>query len=441
MTSLDPTPPDPPAAAALPSARYALGLLLVVYIFNFIDRQILAILLEPIKQDIDLSDTQLGFLGGIAFALFYTFAGLPIARAADVGSRRTIIALALLVWSAMTAATGLARSFTMLLVARIGVGIGEAGCSPPAHSLISDYFPPDRRATALSIYALGIPIGAALGSLIGGWVAEIFDWRTAFMVVGLPGIVLAVVVRLTLREPERGQSEPTVAVGDSPRTEPMAQVIRFMMSLRSFRHLSLAAALHAFVGYGAGLFVPSFFIRIHGMGLGEISTWLFGLGLVGAIGTFLGGFLGDKLAPRDTRWYLWVPAIATLFTVPLAIAFYLIPNPRIALLIGIPQAIAGTMYLGPTFAMTQSLVRPHMRAVASAILLFILNLIGLGLGPQFVGFLSDQLIPVFGGESLRYSLLFVVCVGSVWSATHYFLAARTLREDLTAKDRRSPAGP
>ena len=422
-----------PAGATSPGyARYALGILLVVYIFNFIDRQILAILLEPIREEIELSDTQLGFLGGIAFAIFYTFAGIPIARWADKANRTTIIVLALSIWSAMTALTGLARSFTTLLVARIGVGIGEAGCSPPAHSLISDYFPPERRGTALSIYALGIPIGGALGTLIGGWVAELFDWRTAFFVVGVPGLVLAVFVRMTLREPVRGQSEPGGASHAEP--EPIGEVVRFMRRLPSFLHLSMAGALHAFVGYGAALFVPAFFIRVHGMGLGEASTWLSSLALVGMIGTFLGGALGDRLAPRDMRWYVWVPGIATILAVPIGFAFYMLPNPYWALAFGIPQAIVGPMYLGPTFAMTQSLVRPHMRAMASAILLFILNLIGLGLGPQFVGFLSDQLVPTYGEESLRYALVWVVCVGSTWSAVHYFLAARTLRQDLTAKD-------
>jgi predicted MFS family arabinose efflux permease len=439
MTSPQPPTPQPPGPVpdtSSSSARYALGLLLVVYIFNFIDRQILSILLEPIKADIHLSDTQLGFLGGIAFALFYTVAGIPIARWADVGSRRTIIALALVIWSGMTAFTGMARGFTTLIIARVGVGIGEAGCSPPAHSLISDYFPPERRGTALAIYSLGIPIGGALGALIGGWVAELFDWRTAFMVVGLPGVFLAIIVRFTLPEPERGQSEPEASRAAAPvaPSESAGDVIRFMLRLRSFRHLAMAGALHAFVGYGAALFIPSFFIRIHGMSLGEVSTWIFALGLVGAVGTYLGGWLGDYLSPRDMRWYLWVPGLATLAGVPLALAFYTVGDPYVALMIAVPQAIAGPIYLGPTFAMTQGLVKPHMRAMASAVLLFILNLIGLGLGPQFVGILSDALIPTFGSESLRYALLFVVVIGNLWAALHYALGARTLRHDLTIKD-------
>ncbi|MFP6622933.1 MAG: MFS transporter [Myxococcota bacterium] len=414
-------------------ANYALGLLLGVYIFNFIDRQILSILMESITTEIQLSDTELGFLGGIAFALFYTFAGIPIARWADRGSRRKIISISVLIWSLFTAFTGSARSFSMILMARIGVGIGEAGCSPPAHSLISDFFPPERRGTALSIYALGIPLGGSLGTLVGAWVGQAFGWRTAFVVVGLPGIVLALVVWMTLRDPVRGRSEATAPVENDG--ESFTQVLRFMGGLRSFWHLSFAGALHAFVGYGAAYFVPSFFARVHGMGLAERGTWLAAIGLVAVLGTYLGGWLGDRLAVRDARWYLWVPGIASIAGVPIALGYYLTPDPYLALLLfGIPAGIAGPMYLGPTFAMTQTLVMPHMRAMASAILLFILNLIGLGIGPWFVGYVSDALAPHYGAESLRWALVSIVSIGSAWAAIHYFVAARTLRSDLIKKN-------
>ena len=224
---------------------YALALLVVVNVFNYLDRQILSILLESIKRDLQLSDTALGFLTGIAFALFYTFAGIPIARWADRGLRRTIMALGLAVWSGMTTLTGLAQSFTQLALARIGVGVGEAACSPPAHSLLSDYFPPERRGTALSIFSLGVPIGIMIGYLSGGWINQYFGWRTAFFVVGLPGLLLAVVVRLTLREPPRGHSESLQTSTSVTPADSFPDVLRFMWRLRSFRHLSLAAALHA----------------------------------------------------------------------------------------------------------------------------------------------------------------------------------------------------
>ncbi len=434
---------DPDEAAGTPEpapspgyARYALGLLLFVYIFNFIDRQILSILIESIKAEIPLTDTELGFLGGIAFAIFYTFAGIPIARWADRGSRVSIIALSVVIWSGMTALTGAARSFGVLLLARVGVGIGEAGCSPPAHSLLADYFPPERRGTALSIYALGIPLGGAFGNLIGAWVASWFGWRMAFVAVGVPGLLIALLVRLTLREPVRGQSEVPVRGVRAPlqASETTWQVLRFMARLRAFVHLSLAGALHAFVGYGAAYFLPSFFARVHHMGLAERGSWLAGLALIGAVGTYLGGSLSDRLGRRDVRWYMWVPAIATLAGVPIALGYYLVPDVYVALSIGVLASIAGPMYLGPSFAMTQTLVRPHMRAMASAILLFIINLIGLGLGPWFVGYTSDALAPRFGDESLRYALVSIVSLGNAWAAAHYFLAARTLKADLAVKD-------
>ncbi len=419
--------------------RYALGLLVVVNVFNYLDRQILSILLEPIKRDLQLSDTALGFLTGIAFALFYTFAGIPIARWADRGVRRTIMAFGLTVWSGMTALTGLAQTFTQLALARIGVGIGEAACTPPAVSLLSDYFPPERRGTALSILALGVPFGIMIGYLAGGWVNQYFGWRKAFFVVGLPGLVLALILRLTLREPPRGHAEGLPASGRSTEAEPLSDVLRFLWKLRSFRHLSLGAALYAFCGYGSLAFVPAFMMRVHGMtNTAELGLWL-GLisGVFLGVGTFLGGVLSDRLAARkkDMRWYMWLSAGATLLGIPFTFLFYLWPEGRTALLLSIPGSILGPMWLGPTGAMTQGLVKLRMRATAYAILLFIINLIGLGLGPQAVGLMSDLLTPAYGKEAVRYALLSIVVTGSVWGAIHYLLAARTLREDLTAKER------
>lgn len=419
---------------------YALSMFLLVYIINFVDRQIFSILIEPIRAEIHLSDTQLGLLGGIAFAIFYTFAGIPIARWADRGTRKNIVALAIVIWSVMTMFTSTAKSFGSLLIARIGVGVGEAGCSPPIHSLISDYYPEEKRATALSTYALGIPIGGAIGTLAGGWIGEYFGWRTAFLVVGLPGIIVAAVFYFTIKEPPRGYSEPA-GVPVKKETVPLMDTMKFMWSLHSFRHLSFAGALHAFVGYGVGLFLPSFFIRVHGFGLAETSTYLFLIGLTGMIGTYLGGFLGDRYGKNDKRWYMGIPGIATFVSVPFAFLFYTTSDPILALILAIPAYILGPMYLGPTFAMTQTLVPPAMRSLASAFLLFILNLIGLGLGPVFAGYLSDLLKPEYGEESIRYSLLFLAVFGNAWSALHYYLASRTLREDLKAKDRLADSDP
>jgi predicted MFS family arabinose efflux permease len=418
---------EPTTGFSAGHSAYALALLVVVYIFNFIDRQILSIVAPLIQKDFAFSDSALGLLTGPAFAVFYTFVGIPIARWADVGVRRSIISLALLIWSGMTALTGYAQSFTHLALARIGVGVGEAGCSPPAHSLISDLFPVERRGTALAIYSLGIPIGGALGSALGGWLGEAFGWRVAFMAVGIPGVLLALLVRLTLREPPRAAAPE--------RRESVREVFGFMLSLPAFRHMSAGAALHAFYGYGAAAFIPIFLIRVHGMSLVEVGAWLGLIALTtGTLGTFLGGWIADRLAGRDPRWYMRVPAIASLIGVPFTFLFYLWPDPRTAILLSIPAAVLGPFYLGPTFAMTQNLVKPHMRAVGSSILLFIINLIGLGAGPYFVGALSDWLKPSFEVDAIRYALLFTVSLGAAWSAVHYLLAGRTLSQDLQAKD-------
>lgn len=407
---------------------YALGLMFVVYIFNFIDRQILGILNQPIKEDLGLSDTQMGFMGGIAFAVFYTFVGIPIARLADRGVRRNILATCLTIWSGMTALCGFAAGFLTLLLCRIGVAVGEAGGSPPAHSMISDIFRSNQRATALGIYALGIPVGTMLGNLIGGWINDAFDWRTAFFVVGAPGLLLAVLVRLTLREPERGMSEEvkTAITGDAP---PVGFVFRALWGRRSFRWMSLGAALHAFVGYGVGYWIPAFFIRSHGFTTSEIGTALFWLGIPGIIGTFLGGYLGDRMARRDVRWYVWLPAIATLASIPFALFVYTHDSPWTALWIYAIPVFFGSYYLGPTFSLTQSLVGLRMRALAASILLFILNIIGLGLGPWFVGFVSDLLNASYGEESLRMALV-IVLVFNLLSTGLYVLAGRDLKADL-----------
>jgi len=415
-------------ALTTPAYRaYALGLLVTVYVFNFVDRQILTILAGPIAADLHFSDSALGFLTGPVFALFYTSAGIPIARWADVGVRRSIIALALSVWSGMTALSALAQSFTQLALARVGVGLGEAGGSPPAHSLISDLFPIERRASALAIYALGIPFGGALGTLVGGWLGQLYGWRIAFAAVGLPGILLALLVRFTLREPLRA---PAPA-----RRESALEVLRFMARRRAFVHMASGAALLAFAGYGAGAFTPIFVMRVHHFALGATGTWLGLIAFVaGGLGTYLGGAVSDRLARSDVRSYLRVPAFASLLSVLFWCLFYLWPDARTALLLSIPGSVLGIMYIGPTFAMTQSLVRPEMRALAAAILLFIINAVGLGLGPWFVGSLSDALEPRFGVDAIRWASLATVVVATTWAAAHYLLGARSLSEDLLAKD-------
>jgi predicted MFS family arabinose efflux permease len=411
-----------------PAVRnYALSVLVVVYTFNFIDRQILSILLEPIKQDLGLTDSALGMLTGFAFALFYATLGIPIARFADRGNRRNLIALALTIWSGMTALSGLAQNFWHLLLARIGVGVGEAGCSPPAHSMIADYFPAENRATALGIYSLGIPFGILFGFIAGGWLNEFFGWRVAFFVVGIPGVLLALLVRYTLREPPRGMAEGRVAEVEQPT---VMETFRFLWSKRSFRHMAVGGGLTAFVGYGVVTWVPSFLIRSYGMSTGDVGTYLgLILGIPGGIGIALGGYLADRYGARDTRWYLWVVAVALIACVPLSFGVYLSATAFASLIFLIIPILLGNFYQATTFSQTQGLVSLRMRSVAAAVLLFILNIIGLGAGPQAVGILSDVLQPQYGDESLRYALLILSLV-NVWSAYHYYLAGKYLKDDL-----------
>lgn len=420
-----------PTAFATGYRGYALALLTAVYVFNFIDRQIVVILQESIRVELGLMDWQLGLLSGFAFAIFYCTLGIPIARAADRGNRNRIIAASLAVWSAMTALCGLAQAFWQLLAARIGVGVGEAGCSPPAHSIISDLYPPNQRSTALSIYNTGIYVGVFFGYLAGGWLDQELGWRYAFLAVGLPGLAMAVLVRATLREPPRGLSERLATVADAV---PLREVMRQLWQRRSFRHLSLASGLHAFVGYGAGNWMPPFLARSHGMESGEISSWLAPIAAIcGAGGAFLGGWLTDRYGVRDARWYIWIPAGAIVLSLAPQLFVYSYPDPTVALLVYSLPVVLGAMYLGPMLAMVHGMVPPRMRAFASSILFFVLNLIGLGFGPLITGALSDALAPSLGlAEGLRMALITVTLV-NVWCVIHYLLAARTLSSDLLSR--------
>ncbi len=411
---------------------YVLSILVVVYVFNFLDRQIVTILAEPIKNDLGLNDTQIGLMTGLAFAIFYTVLGIPIARLADRANRVNIISVALVVWSGMTALCGAAQNFGQLLAARIGVGVGEAGCSPPAHSLISDYFPPDKRSSALSIYALGIPIGSIFGLLAGGWIAEFWGWRVAFFVVGIPGILLAVLVKTTLLEPLRGMSD--TVQNAQPEQPPLGHTIKTLLGTKTLVHIAMGGALTSFVGYGLGQWMPAYFIRWHGLGIAETATY-FGLvlGIPSAIGTVIGGTLADKLSARDIRMYNWLPAAGVLLAFPFYIFAMMADNPYVAIAILVIPGTLNSFWLGPSFGTIQNLAPANMRALASAMLLFMTNIIGLGFGPFLVGVLSDLLSEPFGEESLRWAIL-IATVAYFWAGAHFILASRTLREDLAARE-------
>ena len=454
------TTPKPPYSRAY--LAWVLTLLVVVYTSNFIDRTIVSVLQQPIKEELKLSDAQLGLLGGFAFAMFYAVLGVPIARLAEKHSRRAIITASLIIWSGMTALCGYAQGYASLFGCRVGVGIGEAGASPPAHSLIADYFPPDKRATALSIYSLGIPIGALLGSIIGGVIAQHYGWRSAFLVVGLPGIGLALLTRFTIEEPPRGLSDRGVTALEPP---PFMAVVRHLAARRSFPHVAAGASLAAFASYGIGGFSPPYFIRTFHLGLSEVGVVL-GLlgGLSAAVGTLAGGLVTDRLAKRDIRWYVWTPAIGLTVAAPLIMLGYIVPSwPLAVAILAVPPVVQYT-FLGPSFGIMHNMVGPRMRATATALLLLVINLIGLGLGPTLVGWASDQFAArTFDGFANPTGSFATLCPGGraiaggaadlahqcaassalgvrhaivacafifFWAALHYLLAARRLRADL-----------
>jgi MFS family permease len=417
------------------SAHHALAGLFVVYIFNFVDRQILATLLEPIKKDIGASDTQMGLLAGLAFALFYTFLGIPIARWADRGSRVLLISLGLVVWSAMTAASAYARSFTQLALARIGVGVGEASFTPSAHSLIADYFPPARRATAMAIFTIGANMGTLLAQTGGGWVAHNMGWRPAFLMVGLPGLLVALVFYRMVREPPRGRWDPP---GSSVPIA-LGEAFRALASRRAFVFIALSAALHGFSSYGSGTWTNVFLMRVHGLNVAEAGLVLGLLTFtVAATGAYAAGRLTDALGRRDARWYMWIPAIASVAALPFVLLFLYLGDLVYAILVYVPGQLMVNAWVGPTYAMTQSVAPPSVRALAAAIVVFAINLVGMGLGPLVVGALNDAFAPRFGVEAVRYSLM-IAAVPHTLAAVFNLLAARTLREDLKLAGRTAAA--
>jgi predicted MFS family arabinose efflux permease len=418
------------------SERLLLWTLLVVYIFNFLDRQIVTILAEPIKRDLGLSDTQLGLMTGLAFALFYALLGIPIARHVDrPGSNRVgLISVSLVLWSGMTALCGLAQNFSQLLLARVGVGVGEAGCTPAAHSLISDMVPVERRSSAIAFYGMGIPIGSLLGASMGGYLADTVGWRQAFLVVGAPGVALAAFVWLILRDPRKAglATALRVAAPVVPRLSAKAALAEVLGS-RAFLLLAVAGGLVAFLSYGKGVWTAVYFMRSHGLSATQVGLWAgLVLGISGLLGTWAGGWLADRFGKHDRRHMLSAPALGMVAAAPMLFMAYSVSNWMVAMALLFIPTFLNSLYYGPTYAAAQLLVRPQARAMATAVMVFAQNLIGLGLGPLFFGMMSDAFKPLAGTESVRWVLFGAAWLGLV-PAFFFWRASLRLNREMTAK--------
>lgn len=425
--------------------NYLLTVLLVILAFNYVDRLALGLLLQDIKVDLDLSDTQLGFLSGIAFALFYSVMGIPIARWADRGNRVTIITITIALWSAAVALCGVAGNFLQLLLIRIGVAVGEAGCIPPAHSLIADYFTRAERPRAVARYMLGAPVSVLIGFFLAGWLNEFYGWRVTFMLLGLPGLPLAALAWYTLREPRRGKptretasrfaatalSQPESAALSSTHPS-LKEVCVSLWTNTTFRHLLFCYSVLFFFSYGITKWQPAFFIRSYGLGTGELGTWfavIFGLG--GLLGTYWGGEWASRYAAHNERLQLKVMAVVYCSFGVISAGIYLSPNRYLAFALMGLAAVGAATAIGPLFATIQTLVPERIRATSIAIIYLFANLIGMGLGPLAAGALSDALRPLVGEESLRYALL-ALCPGYLWAGWHLWRGSRTVTRDLEA---------
>ncbi|WP_233870354.1 spinster family MFS transporter [Paraburkholderia adhaesiva] len=434
-------------------------LLVLIYASSFVDRIIIAVVGQAMKVEMNLSDLQLGLLNGLAFSIFYSLLGLPIARLAERFNRVALIAISITAWSVMTALCGTAGAYWQLLLYRLGVGIGEAGSTPTSHSLIADQFGPRRRASALSIYALGPPIGVLFGALGGGWVVQHLGWRPVFFVVGLPGLVFGLLAWITLREPKRGGSEEGAA-RNLETVPPLRDVLKVLLKSRVFVQMLFGTIIGAFGQYGINLFIPVYLNRVYGLSYAEAGL-IFGLviGVGGLIGNLLGGPLADWASAKDRRWYAWVPAIGTGIGFPLVATAFMLNQWPVAVALLFVATIALSMWNGPTFAIVHSIVEPRMRATASAFVFLLMNLVGQGLGPATVGMLSDRFASRFFTEGqfhlacsvagphgahgpavqmqgplaaachdasangIRYAML-AVSIALVWSSVHYFRASR-----------------
>lgn len=410
----------------IPGRTLMMTMLVIAYTLNFIDRQIVGILAEPIKADLGLTDGELGWMGGTAFALFYTLLAIPIAMLADRRDRSWIITIGLTLWSAATAMCGMAQNFWQLFLARMSVGVGEAAGVAPAYSLISDLYPPERRSRALAIFSLGIPLGSAFGVLFGGLIAAFIDWRYAFLIIGVAGVLFAPLFKYVVRDPGHGRSD------EAPRTAApgLGLVFRTIAAKPAFWLLGFGAGTASLVSYGLAFWIPSFLARSYGLELEERS-WIFAAILLfgGGAGIWFGGLAGDKLGNAHPRGYALVPAIAFAITLPAYLLAFSTQSLLLSSLLFLIPTALGLTWLGPVVTAVTKLVPPEMRATASALFLFINNLIGLGLGSTVIGLISDSLTARYGEEALRYSAMATTTLYAL-AAFLMFLAARRLQRDI-----------
>jgi MFS family permease len=420
-------PASPQASAHGSQSNYALAMLTAIYVLNYADRAALSVLLDPIKHDMHLTDTTLGLITGFAFVSFYTLLGLPIARWADHYNRRFILTTGLVVWSAMTCFSGLAQSAWQLALTRFGVGAGEACGVPPAHSMVSDLFPKAALPRALSILSAGSQIGSFVGLTLAGFVNQYYGWRVAFFAAGLPGIVLAIIFRLTVKEPVRGAMEERRANTDLLS---VSRTILFLWRQRSFVIITLGGSLMGISFYGFQVWTPVFLHRVRHLTSGVIGTYQGTLmGVFGLSGVLLGGFLAERLGKRDVRWRVWVPAVGSVLSCPMNLLFLFLPSLRISLVCWAAALVCTAVYIGPIFAVYQSVSKVRMRAFATATFLFCGNLIGLGLGSLLIGMLSDALTKRYGIAAIRYSMIFPSLIALV-AGIFFWIGSGYLERDI-----------
>lgn len=408
------------------SRRYTLFVLTVLSAMNQLDRQMLNILVEPIRREFSLSDLQIGFLVGLVFVAIYSVLSIPAAVIAARHSRRNLLAASAAVWGAMTIMCGYAQSYWHLLVARFGVGIGEAGGMPPSHSMISDLYRPEERATALSVWAAGINGGIFFAFLFGGVIGQFYGWRTALIGAGVLTILIAIVLRLTVREPIRVDDNPVEYIAQGKPASLLKQTLDASMRDPVIRHIVIGATLAGAVGNASLAWIPSFLVRTHGMDIAGIGVYLAVLvGIGGAFGTWLTGAASDRLRKRDIRWSLWLIGATLLVTKPFAFGFLLVDDRTVALALFLLPAILGAAFVGTSIAVLHNRIAAELRPMASALFLLVVNFVGFGFGPLLVGAMSDFIFDGFGDDALRNSLAVTQCV-AIWGALHYYLAGRQL---------------